>query len=331
MTSPPVLLRPEMGASTMRQAWRRLVRHWPGRIAMATIALLVLAALLAPLLSPYDPAAQLDIVALRLRPPSMAHPFGTDQFSRDVLSRVLHGSRVSLGVATLAVLLSTTIGTLYGAVAALRGGVVDTLMMRVLDALTATPRVLLLLAIAALSGHVGLPMLVLLLGATGWYVVSRLVRAEVMSLRERDFVMAARAMGASSGRLLSVHLLPNVLSPVVVAATLDVGDVIALEAGLSYLGLGVQPPLASWGNIIQDGSHVIATGWWVSVFPGLAIVLTVLAFNTLGDALRDALDPRHLPRFATRAASPGGLPADPDRAGGGDSHLPAPSLQVGRG
>lgn len=310
------------------QAWRRLKRQRRAQLAIGTIAVLAAAALLAPLIAPYDPAAQLDIVGMRLRAPSLAHPFGTDQFSRDVLSRVLFGARVSLGVAALAVLLSTTIGTLYGALAAMRGGIVDMLLMRVLDALVATPRVLLLLAVVALWGQVSLPLLVVLLGATGWYVVSRLVRAEVLSLRERDFVVAARAMGASPGRLLRVHLLPNVLSPVVVAATLDVGDVIALEAGLSYLGLGVQPPLASWGNIIQDGSHVLATGWWVSVFPGLAVVVTVLAFNTLGDALRDALDPRHLPRAATPAAPDPARQVTPTE---GPGTRPAPSLQVGRG
>jgi peptide/nickel transport system permease protein len=269
------------------------------RGALILLAVLMLAALLAPVIAPYSPTAQPDIVSLKRLPPSMTHPFGTDQFSRDVLSRVLYGGRVSLGVALLAVALSSTIGTAYGAVSGFYGGAIDGIMMRVLDAFLAIPRILLLIAVVALWGSVTLPMLVILLGATGWFAVSRMVRAEVLALREREFVAGARALGASDGRLLARHVLPNVLAPVIVAATLGVGHVIMLEAGLSFLGLGVQAPLPSWGNIIQEGSQEIRTLWWMSVFPGLAIVATTMAFNVLGDALRDALDPRQLPPTRT--------------------------------
>jgi peptide/nickel transport system permease protein len=252
----------------------------------------VLVALLAPVVAPYAPDAQPDIVGLARIGPSLAHPFGTDTFSRDVLSRVIFGARVSLGVATLAVLLSITVGTAYGAIAGYAGGPVDSLMMRVIDALLAIPRVLLLILALALWGQIALPSLILILGLTGWFGTSRLVRARVRTLAVQDFALAARALGARNGRVLWRHVLPNALSPVLVAATLGIGNVIVLEAGLSYFGLGVQPPHASWGNIIQDGSDNIARGWWIALFPGLAMLITVLCFNILGDALRDALDPR---------------------------------------
>jgi peptide/nickel transport system permease protein len=279
-----------------RLAFRRLLARRAAALGLVTLGAFVLAGGLAPLLAPYDPASQPDIVALRSQPPSLAHPFGTDPYSRDVLSRMLYGARVSLGVATLAVLVSATVGTAYGAVAGFAGGRVDALMMRAVDALLAVPRVLLLIAVLALWGGVPLPLLVLLLGLTGWFGVSRLVRAQVLALREREFVTAAHALGASGFRVLARHVLPNALSPVIVAATLGVGNTIVLEAGLSYLGVGVRQPQASWGSIIQDGADQIVTHWWISLFPGLAIVLTVMALTAVGDGLRDALDPRQLPR-----------------------------------
>jgi peptide/nickel transport system permease protein len=279
----------------LRTLWRRLWLRPSARAAAALLLALAAVAALAPLLAPYDPTAQLDIVALKRQPPSAAHPFGTDQFSRDVLSRVLYGGRLSLTIALIAVSLSATIGTAYGAVAGFYGGWVDAVMMRLLDALLSIPRVLLLIAAVVIWGPLQLPGFVLLLGTTGWFGVSRLVRAEVLSVVGRDHVAAARALGASDSRLLLVHVLPNVLAPVIVAAALGVGNVIVVEAGLSYLGVGVNPPLASWGNIIRDGSAELGLLWWMSFFPGLAIVATVLACNVLGDALRDALDPRQLP------------------------------------
>ena len=263
-------------------------------LAVAALAALATAAVLAPWLTPYGVAEQLDIIALKHRPPSGAHLFGTDQFGRDVFTRVLHGTRISLTVGVLSVLLAITIGTMYGAIAGFAGGRVDGAMMRVIDALLSIPRILILIAILSLWDRVSVPFLVLLIGLTGWFGVSRLVRGQVLATRGQDFVHAARALGGTPTRLLARHILPNVVSPVVVAATLGVGNVIILEAGLSFLGIGVPQPEASWGNIILDGFDYLSSAWWVSLFPGLAIVTTVMACNIIGDALRDALDPRQV-------------------------------------
>jgi peptide/nickel transport system permease protein len=278
-----------------RTIWRRLWARRSSRAAIVLLAVLAALALLAPWIAPYDPNKPLDIVTLNRKPPSLAHPFGTDQYSRDVLSRVLFGGRLSLTIALLAVALSATISTTYGAIAGFYGGWVDAVMMRGLDALLSVPRVLLVITAAVLWSPLSLASFILLLGATGWFGVSRIVRAEVLSVVGRDHIVAARALGASDGRLLLAHVLPNVLSPVIVASALGVGNVIILEAGLSYLGAGVQPPHASWGNIIRAGADELGLLWWMSFFPGLAVVGTVLACNLLGDALRDALDPRQLP------------------------------------
>lgn len=284
-----------MTGGPWRQAAARLRGDRGAMIALGMIAAIYLVAILAPMLAPYDPTRQLDILALKNQPPSQAHPFGTDPYGRDVLSRVIFGSRLSLGIAFIAVFLAMTVGTAYGAAAAWMGGRVDALMMRVNDAMLSIPRVLLLIAVLSLWGQIPVPALAALLGLTGWFTVSRIVRAEVLALRNRDFIASARALGAGDGRILVRHILPNILSPVLVAATLGIGNVIALEAGLSYLGIGVHPPSPSWGNIIHDGGDQVAALWWISLFPGLAIVMTVMAFNALGDGLRDALDPRQLP------------------------------------
>lgn len=272
---------------------RRLLRHPTARWALTVIALFIVAAIVGPFIVKYPCDLQLDIVRLNNRPPSAEHWFGTDQYSRDLLSRVLCGARISLSVGTLAVVLSMTIGTIYGLVAGYFGGRIDGLLMRVLDGFLAIPRVLLLLAILALS-NVPLWGLIVLLGATGWFGVSRLVRAEAMSAMKQPYIEAARALGASHRDIMFRHLLPNVISPVVVAATLGVGNVIALEAGLSFLGVGVHEPTASWGSIFLDGMGSFPGNWWVVLFPGIAIVATVLSFNLLGDALRDVLDPRQV-------------------------------------
>jgi len=278
-----------------RDALRRLARHRPARIALALLGLISLVALLAPVLAPYEPGVYLGLDALSARPPSAAHPFGTDANSRDVLSRVLHGARISLAISLLAVTIAATIGTLYGAIAGYCGGVVDSVMMRIVDAMLAVPRVLLLIAVVTLWNSVGMNVLILVIGLTGWFGVSRLVRAQVLSIREREFIDAARALGASHRRILFRHVLPHVMSPVLVAATLGIGNVIVIEAGLSFLGMGVQPPDPSWGNMIRDGAERIDSEWWVSLFPGMALVVTVLAVNVVADALRDTLDPRQLP------------------------------------
>ena len=285
-----------MFADTRRRAataWARA--GTTTRVAVVTLVLLYLVALLAPVVAPFSQSQQLDIVALKDQPPSLAHFFGTDRFSRDILSRVLYGARVSLTIATLAMLVSAVVGTLYGLVAATFGGFVDALLMRLLDAMLAIPRVLLLIAVLALWEPVPLWGLVLLLGLTGWFEVSRLVRAESMTLLEREFVAAARSLGAGRRIIMFRHLLPNVMTPVVVATTLGIGNVIALETALSYIGIGVREPSASLGTMFQMGTEVFAGTWWAAVFPGVTIVLTVLCFNILGDALRATLDPRQVP------------------------------------
>jgi peptide/nickel transport system permease protein len=281
-------------SSPMRLAAVRLRRNPAALVSTAAVLCVALVALLAPVLAPYAPSAQPDPVGLKNLAPSLAHPFGTDAYSRDVLSRVMYGARTSLSIAALSVALSLTIATAYGAAAGFVGGRVDAVMMRVIDVLLAVPRVLLLIAVLTLWRRVEPAALILLLGATGWFGVSRIVRAEVMAAARRDYVLAARALGANARGLLALHVLPNVTSPILVAATLAIGHVIILEAGLSYLGIGVRQPAASWGNLILDGSESLSTAWWISLFPGLALVATVMACNTLGDALRDALDPRQL-------------------------------------
>lgn len=281
--------------ATIRPPLTRLARDGRARAAAVVLLFVVGAALLAPLLAPYDPAAQLDIARLQSRPPSWAHPLGTDQFSRDVLSRLMWGARISLAIAFVAVTLSMTLGILVGAVAGYAGGVVDAVLMRLVDTALSIPRLLLLIAVVALWENVGLTALTLLLAGTGWFTVSRLTRAETLVVREKDFVVAARMLGASPWRILTRHVLPNVAAPGLVAATLGIANVILLEAGLSYLGIGVRAPTASWGGIIQDGAERVGDLWWLTLFPGLAILLTVFACNALGDALRDALDPRQLP------------------------------------
>jgi peptide/nickel transport system permease protein len=275
---------------------RALLRDSRTRIALVVLLLVALGAILAPLIAPYDPTAQLDIERLQSQPPSAAHPFGTDPYSRDVLSRLIYGSRVSLAVGLGSVALAMSFGIAVGIVAGFLGGAVDAVLMRLVDAAISVPRLLVLLMVASLWGRLGLVPLTLLMAGTGWFGVSRLVRAETLALREREFIVAARALGVSTPRLLARHLLPNVVAPALVAAALGIANVILLEAALSYLGIGVRPPAASWGTIIEDGAERVAELWWLTLFPGLAILVTVFACNALGDALRDAFDPRQLPR-----------------------------------
>ena len=259
------------------------------RLAAAVLLLIIVLGAAAPVIAPYDPVAQPDIVAGGTLAPNTDHPLGTDQFSRDVLSRLLYGARISLLVGFLATAVAVSVGTAYGLAAGYVGGVVDELMMRIVDALMSIPRVLLVLALVALWGRMSTSGLVLLLGLTGWFQLSRLVRAEVLTARQTDYVASARALGAHDFRIAVRHVLPNVLPPIIVFATIGLGNVIVLEAGLSYLGFGVQPPTPSWGNMIRDGSELMTAGWWISLFPGLAIVATVVAVNALGDGLRRTL------------------------------------------
>ncbi len=266
----------------------------PSRVALAgaaAVGLVAAAAALAPLLAPYDPTAHGDLVGQRFLPPSGEHLLGTDGFGRDLFSRILYGARLSLAIAALAVFVSVSVGTLVGATAGFFGGAVDGVLMRLVDTVMAFPRLVLLIAVMALF-EPSIAMMVLVLGLTQWPQTARIVRGEVLSLREREFVLAARGSGLSRRRVLFRHVLPNAGGPIIVAATLGIGDVIVLEAGLSFLGLGVQPPTPSWGGMVADGRDHLLNAWWVATFPGLAIVLAVLAFNLVGDGLRDALDPR---------------------------------------
>jgi peptide/nickel transport system permease protein len=261
-------------------------------VAAVFLGLLGVVALLAPLIAPYHPGDQLDIVRLKTQPPSFAHWFGTDIYSRDVLSRVLYGARISLSIALLAATVAAVVGTAYGATAGYVGGALDNVMMRAVDTIMSIPRILLLLFIVAWWNGVSASSLILVFGLTGWFGVCRLVRAEVLLVREREYIAAAHALGVPPWRVLARHVVPQVLTPVLVSATLAVGNIIVVEAGLSYLGRGVPPPTASWGNIIFDGHDVLASAWWISLFPGLALVSTVLAVNVIADRLRLALDPR---------------------------------------
>jgi len=263
------------------------------RIGLVLVGTLVAIALLAPLLAPYPPAAQLDLEQLRGAAPSWAHPLGTDVYSRDLFSRLLYGARISLTIALLAVTLSVGVGTLVGLVAGYAGGAVDTLLTRIVDAGLAVPKIFVALVVLALWENVTIGAIVAILGLTGWFGVSRIVRAEVMSARSREYVQAARVLGAPPWRILGRHILPNVAAPVIVTAALGVGQVVLVEAGLSYLGIGVPQPTPSWGNIIADGQSVLLAAPWIATSAGVAIILTVLAFSILGDGLREHLDPRH--------------------------------------
>ena len=259
-----------------------------GAVAVITLSLL---ALLAPLVAPFDPTLQGDLMTRRLVGPSPEHLLGTDQFARDILSRLLYGARISLAIGFLAVGIAVSIGTLVGGVAAFAGGRIDDLIMRFVDMVISFPRLVLLIAVIALF-QPSMVVIVVVLGLTQWPQVARIVRGEVLSVREREFVEAARALGFSRTRVMARHILPNVMGPVVVVATLGIGDTIVLEAVLSFLGLGVQSPTPSWGIMVADGRSHLLGAWWISTFSGLAIVATVLSFNLAGDGLRDALDPR---------------------------------------
>lgn len=277
-------------ASGFHTSWRIFARNKLALAGLVVVFVAYLVAIMAPALTPYDPAAQ-GPLAERWAAPSAAHPLGTDQLARDVLSRVLHGARVSLGVGLVAVAISTTLGVFIGAVAGYLGGRVDAALMRFVDVIVSFPRLVLLIAVVALF-EPSLAVVMIVVGLTEWPTMARLVRGQVLSLRESEFVLAARALGYPGHRIVLRHVVPNALGPAIVAATLGVGHVIVLEAGLSFLGLGVRPPTPSWGSMVSDGLRSLETAWWVATFPGLAIVTVVVAFNAMGDGLREALDPR---------------------------------------
>ncbi len=273
-------------------AGRRFLRHPAAAPALFVLVFFVTIALGARLVAPYDPYRQIDIVGLANHPPSARFLLGTDLYSRDVWSRIVYGARISLGIGALAMLVAVTLGALVGSVAGYFRRWVDTTLMRLVDVGLAMPRIFVFLMVVALWDGVKLWVLVLLIGLTGWFGTSRLVRAEVLSLREREFVAAAGALGAGPTRIILRHLLPNVAAPIIVSAALGIGNVMLLEAGLSFLGMGVASPKPSWGNMIADTWLKMNVAPWASTFPGVAISLVVMALNAVGDALRDALDPR---------------------------------------
>ncbi|MFM9836553.1 MAG: ABC transporter permease [Methylophilaceae bacterium] len=253
------------------------------------IVCVFLLAMLAPLIAPYDP----DFFNVKeiLLAPSFAHWMGTDGLGRDVLSRMLYGARISLLVGLVAVGISTAIGIILGALAGYYRGWVDTVIMRLVDVMLSIPSFFLILAVIAFLTP-SIINIMIVIGLTSWMGVTRLVRAEFLSLADREFVMASRTLGAKDFRLIFTHLLPNSLTPIIVSSVLGVASAVLLESGLSFLGLGVQAPQASWGNILTDGKEYIQFAWWLSLFPGMAILITVLGYNLLGEGLRDALDPR---------------------------------------
>jgi len=263
------------------------------------IGALIGMALLAGTLSPQDPLSQdLDDVTLT---PGHGHPMGTDALGRDVMARLVHGARISLPVAAAATLLSCLLGTIMGLISGAAGGLVDRVVMRFVDVMLAFPTLVLLLVLAALFRSDSPIAVVILLGLTTWMPLARLVRAEALSLSTQWFVEAAVSLGASPLRRAIRHIAPNVISTVAVTATLLAGDVILMEAGLSFLGLGIAPPTPTWGDMVREGMQDLAGAWWVSAFPGMTLALAVIAFNLLGDGLRDALEPRHSPRAPAAA------------------------------
>ena len=277
---------PAIRARKWRPAWRRSPLTVAGLILIAVLAVLAVAA---PLIAPADPLKQ--VLSTRLKPPSAANWLGTDQLGRDVLSRMLYGARISMLIGIVVVGLAASIGTLVGLVAGYAGGWLDEGLMRLTDVFFAFPALILAMAISGALGP-SLTNAMIAIAVVTWPVYARLVRAQVLAVREREFVEAARGLGASAAHIIWQHILPNTLAPLLVQASFDMGGAILSAAGLSFIGFGAQPPTAEWGVMISEGRNYIVTQPWLSLFPGLAILLTVAAFNLIGDGLRDALDPR---------------------------------------
>jgi peptide/nickel transport system permease protein len=286
---------PDLGQSEVWALVRRLIRRRTALFGLVVVVAVAFAALLAPVLVPFDPLAQ-DI-GQRLKPPGWispegrAHWLGTDQLGRDILGRILFGTRIALVVGLAAVAIAGTLGLIIGLVSGYFGGWVDDLFMRLADIQLAFPFILLALAVIGVLGP-SLRNIIVVVGISGWVVYARIVRGEVLSLREREFVQAARAVGSPAARVIARHVVPNAFTPWLVIATLDMARVIIVESALSFLGLGVPPPTPTWGGMLADGRVYMSTAWWLATFPGLAILVTVLGINLLGDGLRDTLDPR---------------------------------------
>lgn len=288
------------GRGEVRVFWRTFKRNRLAVCAGIVVGILVALAVLAPLLAPWDPNKP-DTRRI-LAGPSASHWLGTDQLGRDVLSRVLYGARISLAVGFISVGIAAVIGIILGSAAGYHGGLADAVIMRVVDLMLVFPRFFLLLAVLAFL-QPSIWTIMAVIGVTGWMGVARLVRAEFLTLKEREFVIWSESVGASASRVIFRHILPNAMAPVLVAMTLGIPAAILTESGLSFLGLGVQPPYATWGNILNDGKDSIEIAWWMTVYPGLAILVTVLSYNLLGEGIRDALDPR-LRQAVSRFARP---------------------------
>ena len=288
-TTAPSLQKHSERTSQRKRTWTRFARHKGALFGVAIVVLLVIVALTAQWIAPYNP----NETNLRLRgaSPSGEHVFGNDDIGRDILSRIMYGARVALMVGILSTTIAVTIGVLVGATAGYFGGWVDFVLSRLIDTLMAFPILALLLTLSALLGP-SLRNVIIIVGVTFWASYARVIRAEVLSLRERDYVLAARASGAGDGRIILRHIVPNAIGPVIILASLAVGGVIIFESALSFLGMGISRPTPSWGTMLSDGRDHIRNYPHIAIAPGLAIALTVLAFNLIGDGLRDALDPR---------------------------------------
>ncbi len=271
------------------QTLHYLLKNKLAVIGGVLVALVFILSIFAPLISPYDPSV-IDIKNILIGP-GFPHLLGTDDLGRDVLSRMLWGGRISLEVGFVAVGIATLIGILLGSLAGYYGGWVDSGIMRSVDIMLSIPTIFLVLAVIAIL-EPNIINIMIVIGLTSWMEPARLIRAEFISLKEREFVLAARAIGAGDGRIMLRHILPNGLSPILVSATMGIGGAILIESALSFLGLGVQPPTPSWGSLLSSGKDNIEIAWWLSAFPGLAILVTVLGYNLLGEGIRDALDPR---------------------------------------
>jgi peptide/nickel transport system permease protein len=285
--------------SMAAKTWRRFRKHKPAMIGAALLALIVIGCVFVPLILGYDPYNA--PVELRRQPPSLAHLFGTDELGRDLMMRIWVGGRVSLIIGVAAMLISISLGTLVGAVAGFYGGWIDTLLMRFNDFMLSIPNLFVLLLVAQLLRTMNLPEIsggplpiIVIIGALSWMGAARLVRGQFLSLKAKEFVDAARVAGAQNNRIMWRHILPNAASPIIVSATLRVGNAIITESTLSFLGFGIQPPMPTWGNMLKNAQSQMTLAPWVAIFPGLFIFVTVVAINYLGDGLRDALDPRHV-------------------------------------
>jgi peptide/nickel transport system permease protein len=269
--------------------WKRFKKNGPAVGGGIIVITLFLVAVFAPVISPYNPDS-IDRKHI-LVPPGTSHPFGTDDLGRDVLSRMIFGSRISLAVGFVAVGISTLLGMVLGALSGYYGGWLDRIIMRFIDIMLSIPTFFLILAVIAFIGP-SIWNIMVIIGLTSWMGVGRLVRAEFLSLKEREFVLAARAIGAGDFRIIFRHIMINSMAPVLISAILGVAGAVLVESALSFLGIGVQPPTPSWGNILTLGKDNIEIAWWLSVFPGLAILVTVLGYNLLGEGIRDSIDPR---------------------------------------